>query len=73
MTTPARRTQMMTHPETARQLAAGRQQELLGHARRHRQARTARTARTARPARQATAAPARPSLLGRVHAALTSR
>ena len=64
---------MMLHPEIARQLAAERQQELLDHARRHRQARTARTAQSARSARQATGAPARPSLLGRVHAVLTSR
>ena len=61
---------MMIHPEIARQLAAERQRELLDHARRHRQARTARSARSAR---QATVASARPSLLGRVHAVLTSR
>ena len=60
---------MMLQPEIARQLAAERQRDLLGHATRHR---LARTAQAARPARQATAAPARPRLLGRVHALLTS-
>ena len=64
---------MMLHPEIARQLAAERQRELLDHASRHRQARAAQAARSARSARQATVAPARPSLLGRVHAVLTSR
>lgn len=61
---------MMLHPEIARQLAAESQRELLDHASRHRQARAAQAARSAR---QATVAPARPSLLGRVHAVLTSR
>ena len=60
---------MMLHPAIAQQLVAERQRDLLDHASRHRQARTAQAAQSAR---QATVARTRPSLLGRVHAVLTS-
>jgi len=62
----------MLHPTIAQQLATQRQQELIDHANRHRQAHIAQATRSIRSAREAPPARTRPYLLRRVHAVLTS-
>jgi hypothetical protein len=66
VTTPARRTERITHSAIAQQLAAERQRDLLDHASRHRQARAARVTRPVKPERS------RPSLLRKAYTSLAS-